>query len=105
MKLSLALILALGAQSASAAQGCPAVVDLQAPQLTTAERRLAQSYASCLTRPNLTSSQARISSLAACRANLPSRRSPALLRTMRQIEQAAISIGGCKTRITIKATA
>lgn len=105
MKLSIALILVLVAQSASAAQGCPAVLDLQPPQLSTTERRLAQGYANCLTRSKLTSSQARMASLAACQANLPVRRSPALLRAMRQIEQTAIRIGGCKTRITIKAAA
>jgi hypothetical protein len=103
MKFSLPLLLALTAQAASAAQGCPAVLELPAPQLGERERKVAQGYANCLIRPDLTSSQARIANVAACRANMPVRRSPALEQTMRQVEQAAISLGACSTRLTIKA--
>jgi hypothetical protein len=105
MKLFLSLALALGAHSAGMAQSCPATVDLALPNLGATERRFAQAYANCLTDPTLTSTQGRIANLAACRANMPPRRSAAAEQAMRQVEQTAINLGDCRTRITIKAKA
>lgn len=105
MKLILSLGLALVAPSASAAQGCPASLDLNVPNLGAADRNAAQAYANCLTRPALTSAQGRMANMAACRANIPVRRSAALEGAMRQVDRAAMNLGDCKTRIKIKTKA
>lgn len=102
MKLVVALLLALAAHSASAAQGCPATLDLIVPDLGAADRRAAQAYANCLTRPALVSVQGRMANMAACRANIPVQRSAQLESAMRQVDRAAMNLGDCKTRLKIK---
>lgn len=103
MRLLLSALLLVGAHTAAVAQTCPATVELALPNLGAAERRSAQAYANCLADPTLTSTQGRIANLAACRANMPPRRSAAVEQAMRQVEQTAINLGDCRTRITIKA--
>lgn len=103
MKLILSIAALLGAHAASAAQQCPASLELQVPAMGAAENRTAQDYADCMSEPMLPSAQGRLGNLAACRANLPVRRSDALEMAVRQVEQAAINLGACQTRLRIKA--
>jgi hypothetical protein len=103
MRLFLSALLTVGTHAGVAAQGCPAVLELSVPQLSGADRKVAQLYADCMTAPNLTSSQGRIANMAACRANLPLRRSAALEQAVRLVDETAIQLGACNTRVAFKA--
>lgn len=105
MKLFLAIVLAVGTHSASLAQACPATTKLVIPNLSSTDRRLAQAFADCMTQPTIVSTVGRMANLAACRATMPVRRSAALDQAIRRVEQTAINLGDCPTRIKIKAKA
>lgn len=105
MKLPIALLLAFGAHSASLAQACPANATLVMPNLSASERGFAQAFANCLTDRTIVSTSGRMANLAACRANMPVRRSAALDEALQRVERTALNLGDCQTRITITAKA